>query len=416
MKRTLEESELNIKYKYKYFYKYQYKKQNNTQIVSNAPTEAIPVEIDIIPNEKVPDVIPNEIVPTEISDKIVLKSVVSTLPEVVYHQHEFSGYDEEEFLPTNSEDSNEELIPEQEESSEELESDKDYVHPLLQKIPIKQPIKKKIDNKISWLKICDNEAELFELCGFTAKEFLELFKIIEEAIDKKYKGRGSRKLSGHDRFLMLLYYIKTNEECGKIGSLFTIGDQYAHATVFQIIDLISPIFYNHFVVSTNASPSRHLPYLTFPNTEYIVSTTTQPTGGHSRRDISDCKLIKSQCVHNRQGLLVHSISGKDGERTDIDIFCEDIADFDEAIIKKQDYKSFSILAPDSYSELSSILKFITPSHDKQVAGYLVIADYYYKILQTNFNIMKAIHKRSLDDYIPLFRLCAALTNYRILSK
>lgn len=170
---------------------------------------------------------------------------------------------------------------------------------------------------------------------FSPEEFLELYDLVEESIIENI-GRGRQsKISKFDRLLMTLCYLKHYETLDKMKDTFSISKTHLHTILDNTITVITPILYNYFVRNLNKriedeedDDDDDLP---FPEAKYVMDATFQPiwtpavTFNEKRSYFSGKHKMygmKSQCIHDRKGRLVHCVPGEKGAVHDFKI-CRD---------------------------------------------------------------------------------------------
>lgn len=143
--------------------------------------------------------------------------------------------------------------------------------------------------------------------------------------------------------------------------------------------------------------------------------------------------LKSQCIHDRKGRLVHCVSGEIGSMHDLTI-CKNSMDEVKGILQKESENEddsetyWSILADSGYQGLQEYVDTILPhkkkpnkqltkvqqKHNKDLGAERVICERYYGRLKTRYRIIATKYRNSRDEYSVVFKLCAALTNYNII--
>src|SRR5438132_1020970 len=84
---------------------------------------------------------------------------------------------------------------------------------------------------ISWNNLENNKRKCKIICGFSPDEFIELYSLIEHLISEN-KGRGPKsKTSKHDKFLIILCYLKHYETMNKLAITFNISSTRVHSII-----------------------------------------------------------------------------------------------------------------------------------------------------------------------------------------
>jgi DDE superfamily endonuclease len=190
--------------------------------------------------------------------------------------------------------------------------------------------------RVCWLHLCNDDRRCKILTGFTPDEFLDLFDLIEENINENI-GRGARsKFTKQDKLVIMLCYLKHYETIDKMKDTFSISRSYLHTLLETTIDSIMPVLYDYFVTNLQdrvpyEPPDPNQP---FPNAKYVMDATFQriwtPVGSFNekKRYFSgkhNMYGLKSQCIHDRQGRIVHCIAGIRGAIHDLTICRDNIA-------------------------------------------------------------------------------------------
>ena len=150
--------------------------------------------------------------------------------------------------------------------------------------------------------------------------------------------------------------------------------------------------------------------------------------------------LKSQCIHDRKGRVVHCISGEKGATHDLTI-CKDNINIVKNVLRKDIYLSededgsenneemyWFVLVDAGYKGLQHLTNAILPhkkkpnkqltkqqqKFNKDLASERVICERYYGRLKTRYRILATKYRNSRDDYKMVFELCVALTNYHII--
>lgn len=142
---------------------------------------------------------------------------------------------------------------------------------------------------LCWANINDNDDRCRVLTGFTCEEFLELLGHCEHAIPVAL-GRGRRtRASNHDKFLMILCYVKHYETQGKIGETFHVSKTQINRVLDETIKAIAPLLYARYVENVAAllEPDE-LDENEFEQAKFVMDATFQeiwtPLGNYDERE------------------------------------------------------------------------------------------------------------------------------------
>jgi len=174
--------------------------------------------------------------------------------------------------------------------------------------------------------LCDNETRMKIITGLAPEQFLDVYAVVVDTLPV-VTGRGPRsKVGGRDRLLMVLCYLKHYETLDKMKETFHISRSHLHRILETTIAAITPVLYQRFVTEVEAA----LPdeFDDFPEARYVMDVTFQPiwtplgaynerkrffSGKHKQYG------LKSQCIHDRSGRLIHCVSGIHGSVHDLTI-------------------------------------------------------------------------------------------------
>lgn len=179
---------------------------------------------------------------------------------------------------------------------------------------------------ICWRNLSDDNDRLKVMSGFSCSEFQDLLALVAHAMPTN-TGRGRRsKVNNEDKLLMTLCYLKHYETLDKLKETFCLSKSYLHEIITDVIDAIEPILYKHFV--EDCEPRTPNDFDDFPEARYVMDVTFQPiwtplgTYEERKRYFSGKHKqygLKSQCLHDRQGKLIHCVSGIPGSVHDLTI-------------------------------------------------------------------------------------------------
>lgn len=288
---------------------------------------------------------------------------------------------------------------------------------------------------VSWTNLSHNEERCKLLTGFTPAEFLTIYDIVSDSIQQNI-GRGPRsKISKHDRLVIVFCCLKHYETIDKMKDAFSISKSHLHTILMSTIEAISPVLYKYYVEDYEDDDDDNVLY---PNAKYVIDVTFQsiwtPIGTYDEKKqfySGKHKLygLKSQCIHNRKGRVVHTVAGQKGSMHDLTICRENIDDL-TTILKKDEEgdESWSVIADLAYKGLQDTVDVLLPhkkkpdkqlsraqaKYNKQLGGERVICERYYGRLKTRYRIMSSKYRNSRDEYPTIFNLCVALTNYHII--
>ena len=125
-------------------------------------------------------------------------------------------------------------------------------------------------------------------------------------------GRGSRgDITKEDKLLILLCYLKHYETQEKIADTFSISKAYVHRIITETVRSITSRLYNHYVSAAQIDIEDRT---SLPTAKFVIDATFQqiwtPLGTYDERKRyysgkHKAYGLKSQCLHDRSGLLVH---------------------------------------------------------------------------------------------------------------
>jgi len=146
-------------------------------------------------------------------------------------------------------------------------------------------------------------------------------------------GRGLRsKIGDHDRLLMVLCYLKHYETLDKMKETFQLSKTHLYRILDTTMNAITPILSEMFIEEAEISTPDDTD--DFPQARFVMDTTFQPiwtplgtfeerkrfySGKHKQYG------LKSQCLHDRTGRLLHCVSGIPGAMHDLTIARQTIA-------------------------------------------------------------------------------------------
>lgn len=181
--------------------------------------------------------------------------------------------------------------------------------------------------RVCWLNLCDDDERCKIICGFGPDEFQEVYDLVEDDIQENI-GRGLRsKIPKEDKLLMVLCYLKHYETIDKMKDTFSISKSHLQSLLATTITAIMPTLYDHYVTELqerveDESEEDQL----FPDAKFVMDATFQPiwtpTGTYNEKKryySGKHKMygLKSQCIHDRRGRVVHCIPGERGAVHDL---------------------------------------------------------------------------------------------------
>lgn len=186
-------------------------------------------------------------------------------------------------------------------------------------------------SQVCWRNLCDDDTRMKVITGFECDDFLGLFEVVQEALSVT-TGRGRRtRISHHDKLLMTLCYLKHYETLDKMKETFHLSVSHLKRVVDTTIEAIEPVLYQKYVVEVE--PTLPEEDDDFPMARYVMDVTFQPiwtplgTYNERKRWYSGKHKqygIKSQCLHDRRGRVMHIVSGVHGSVHDLTIARESI--------------------------------------------------------------------------------------------
>lgn len=276
--------------------------------------------------------------------------------------------------------------------------------------------------------------DLYVYIGFSDEKFTLLFSLVEDALQKKGRGR-NRKISPQDSFVLLLHYLRCYPPIEQMGIAFNIKPATLQSIIHDTIRICHPILFNHFVVQLRNAQMPQ--FEAFPNASIIVDATVQPIGRPSG-SFKDAKqwysdkhsmyCLKSQVIINRKGLALFICSGIRGSIHDFRLFKNTAAEI-VLFIRSKGLSNMEILADKGYigsTEYPEIV-LITPhkcpknglltpeqnSHNKKLAKVRVLVENYFGRIKNKFNIISVMFRGDNQTYDMFFETCCALANFDI---
>jgi hypothetical protein len=183
---------------------------------------------------------------------------------------------------------------------------------------------------LRWRNLSEDDERCRVLTGFACDEFLELLEHCEHAMPATI-GRGRRsKLSNHDKFLIVLCYVKHYETVEKIAASFHVSATQMHRVLDETIHAIAPILYARYVTNVrDLIDEEDVPDAgEFGAAKFVMDATLQeiwtPLGTYNERKrfySGKHKLygLKTQTLHLRSGVLVAAWPGVPGAVHDLTI-------------------------------------------------------------------------------------------------
>jgi hypothetical protein len=298
--------------------------------------------------------------------------------------------------------------------------------------------------RLCWENVNGDNQRCRVLTGFTCDEVLELLELCEQAIPMT-TGRGKHgKWTAADKFLMMLCYVKHYETQDKLGDTFHTSKAQINRIVSTTVEAVTPILYAHFVTNVRALiPDDVHDAGEFGNAKFVMDATLQeiwtPLGTFEERKrfySGKHKLygLKSLTLHNRIGLLWASWSGVPGSVHDLTIAREHVDEIAEFLAKEEEEQevedeTWAVLVDTGFVGLEHNLNALHPfkraagrdltiaqrNYNRRLAGQRVICERWYGRLKTRNRIMATKYRNNRDDYATHFQLCAALSNYNVIS-
>ena len=305
-----------------------------------------------------------------------------------------------------------------------------------------------------WSNVCADVDRCKVLCGYIPTEFEALYEVSEEHIPENI-GRGMRgKVSKKDKLLVVLCYVKHYETIAKMADTFSMSKSNLQRILSVTINAIMPILYDHFVVGIKEfldEESEDEPDV-FPNAKYVMDATVQPiwtptgTFDEKKRYYSGkhkAYVLKSQCLHDRKGYVVHCVPGVLGAVHDLTVARQSLNDVSRSFLaltcqlktffirnEDEDYdenNTWDVLVDSGYQGFQHVAPAILPYKKKSgrrltqrqvrfnrsLASERVICERFYGRLKGRCRIMTSKYRNSREEYSTAFKLCVALTNFHL---
>lgn len=296
-----------------------------------------------------------------------------------------------------------------------------------------------------WLDLQEVPARCQTWCGFTPQRFLELYALLEDVL-QGHTGRGRRgTMSRHDRLLLLLVYLKHYETWDKLGASFSISKAQAKRLVSEVAEAALPLLWRRYVEGLDLDEPQ--PYPEFPQAVCLMDVTFQPcwtpAGLYDERKrffSGKHKMygLKSQCLHDLRGQVVHCVTGVPGAVHDVSIAQQNIEVLRQALRpgdppvdvegdEDMEPPQPEVMVDSGYQGLQHLVPCILPfkrrrgqaltpqqmQHNRRVARRRILVENYYGRLKQRHRIMCDKYRGERGDYALYFRLCVALTNFHV---
>jgi hypothetical protein len=291
------------------------------------------------------------------------------------------------------------------------------------------------------------------LCGFTPAEFLELYAEVEDRLEENV-GRGKRsKITKHDRLLMLLVFLKHYETNARLAQTFGISKGHVQKCITGTAETVLPTLWRCYIETLDIDePER---YDEFAGVVAMMDVTVQPiwtpegSYDEKKRYFSGkhkMYVLKSQCLHDRRGLVLSVVAAIPGAVHDVTIAQRSIAeirrvvrpmeprDNDEDPVDVEDdvddQEDGRLLMVDSgYQGLQHLLPCVLPykkrpgreltapqkQHNRRMARRRVLVENYYGRLKRRYRIMTDKYRGERGAYEMFFKICVSLTNFHVIK-
>jgi len=157
---------------------------------------------------------------------------------------------------------------------------------------------------------------------------------------------------------------------------FSISRPYLHTILQKTINSISPVLYDYYVnnLQDRLGDDDEDKKQAFPDAKFVIDVTFQPiwtpTGVYDEKKqyySGKHKMygLKSQCIHDRKGRVVHCVAGELGSIHDLTI-CRDNLEEVKEVIRKEDEEDayWFIIADLGYQGLQEYTNAILPHKKK----------------------------------------------------
>jgi len=120
----------------------------------------------------------------------------------------------------------------------------------------------------------DTPEKLPGLIGFSADDFLEIYAVVEEDLNKQ-SGRGRKKKLGHaDSFMLVLIMLKHFDNWDRIAQLFNVNASVAQKTFRRVLNVVLPSLKENYYVAFRDSKYNES-FKSFPEAFLAIDCTFQ---------------------------------------------------------------------------------------------------------------------------------------------
>lgn len=276
-------------------------------------------------------------------------------------------------------------------------------------------------DQLCWKNIEEDDARCETITGFSCEQFRELLNICEPGMADRVRGRGRRRsMPAADRLLLVLCHIKHYETLDQMEESLKMSKtkitRYLHAT----IQAITPILYQQYVEIVEI--------LNEPTRQYVLETTFQeiwcPIGERSNyhSDSDRTYGVNTQKLHDQRGFMLHCVPGVPAATSVLAIAKEHLDEIRPILGHGELLLSRKHKGLEKEDEVRARLPHSGRTLNREQVIFnrrLVlqreIAKRWNKRLRTRFRIMSIEYRSDRVSYELTFKLCAALTNYSLIS-
>lgn len=286
-----------------------------------------------------------------------------------------------------------------------------------------------------------DDANMKLLTNFRVDEFLNIYNdvcpVLEEGVHK------DSIISPQTKLLMMLCYLKYNENWRILARNFGINKSYAFGIVYTTIKRTVGILEEKYIKWKSVEDR-----LTHTNDKFedyplllgSVDATVQRIQKPSQNQEEyysgkhKCHCIKVQAFVSPEGLLMNHSKLVKGAVHDFNLFknseliekikneniiCNRLFNNNCTILADAGYQGISKLIPGSISPFkksrNSELNDDQKAFNKKISHRRIIVENWFSRLKNLWGVMSNKYRLSLTNYNEIWSICAALTNYHIMN-
>lgn len=280
-----------------------------------------------------------------------------------------------------------------------------------------------------WRNIEGDDEWCRSLTGFTCAQVLSLYNLCEPRFPEPKTGRGRRsRFKQIDKLIILLCYVSHYEVQTTLEKKFGVARSRLAAILLEISTSVCPVLYEHFVDDVQQL-SKRKKLTNFPEAKFMIDITSQntnlPDGLSAKADDYYSERdhhyrFKTLTIHNRRGLMLAVSAGHPGSSDDLTIAesclrgIERTVGHDGQILVRTPLIGLNCDIVHPHVSEQPLTKE-QQQFNKQLSKEMELCSHWYEQLQSRYRIMSDIFRSDHSNYVFYFRLCAALTNFYLLT-